>query len=164
MSNKDFSLDDGVWRGDFEWETTDKKRVIFKRNPNGKFVVMPCATNNQPLFTTEDGNTVYEGDKFVIVELPSYRVSKSICINHAGAGGHGNQKYFSTEVAANEYVLLNKPCLSLSDILKSWHSYEDIKQMHLAHAYKFYENDIYWRNPLFLRLKELVKSKINNKS
>lgn len=74
-----------------------------------------------PLFTTEDGKPVYEGDEFAIVELLSYCVSKSVCINHAGVGNHPNQKYFSTEAVAKEWVLMNKPQYSLDDIRKALH-------------------------------------------
>lgn len=68
----------------------------------------------QPLFTTEDGVDIYEGDHY-------YCIRKNGCIYQyytANKNSCKNEKHidFSSEVAAEEYILMNKPCLSINDI------------------------------------------------
>lgn len=72
----------------------------------------------QPLFTTEDGVDIYEGDEFYCITVPNnFEVIKRI-------GGDGlayneepvRKRCFSTEEAAEEHIILNKPCLSILDI------------------------------------------------
>jgi hypothetical protein len=75
----------------------------------------------KPLFTTDDGKEIFEDDNYWIVtdrfynvdivkSCTPYRVKKS--------GIH----YFSTKEAAEEYVLLNKPCLSALDVINNIHA------------------------------------------
>lgn len=89
------------------------------------------------LFTTEDGKDVFDGDRywwvgsdFVIMESKGYA---NVTYNFSKS-----QKLFSTEKAAQDYVIDNKPCLSLDE-------FYDISQ---------------WP---WDRVKELVKSKLNMK-
>jgi len=71
------------------------------------------------LFTTEDGVSVYDGMELYSVSIQTFE------LGHVGkrsttlvTKGHREwYKYFSTESAANEYILLNKPCLSVNGIL-----------------------------------------------
>lgn len=68
-----------------------------------------------PLFYADnDESHICEGDEYAIVEIPSYRISRSIGMK--GATKHENQLYFSTEEKAKVFVKENKPCLSLSDV------------------------------------------------
>lgn len=78
-----------------------------------------------PLFKTEDGVDIYEGDKITIVNTKDFRISNTdIPENHIR--GHcrvwdGSDGYlqFSSKQAAEEYIILNKPCLSLMDLKKA---------------------------------------------
>jgi hypothetical protein len=104
----------------------------------------------QPLFKTEDGLDIYEGDDFWFVK---HSVSPSIdsmwCAkkvkNYDPFCSYFKyepqyEKYFSTKEAAEEYVLMNKPCLSLKDV--------------------FDEGSIFCLAEWEKRLKDLVKSKL----
>lgn len=66
----------------------------------------------EPLFTTENEVDIYENDNVYYINdwYPCYRsnISKS---NY-----NPNTKYFSTKEKAEEYVLMNKPCLSINDL------------------------------------------------
>lgn len=63
-----------------------------------------------PLFTTKDGVGIYEGDK--------YWASVGFEIYYSEAREGCNFKNtFSTKKAAEEYVLMNKPCLSINEVL-----------------------------------------------
>ena len=88
-------------------------------NPNGSrlhYNLNNLKKHKQPLFTTEDGVDIFEGDKYFICTA-----SLSNCINNEGIVSkffkpNPNYKYFSTKEKAEEYILMNKPCLSLKEI------------------------------------------------
>jgi hypothetical protein len=70
----------------------------------------------KPLFTTEDGVDIFKSDVFYFVRNNEYDnwtidnmygQDKDTCKTH---------KRFSTEKKAEEYILMNKPCLSVQDI------------------------------------------------
>jgi hypothetical protein len=109
----------------------------------------------QPLFTTEDGKEIFEGDYYHlvyfekgIVGLPKgtdlFTVSKAHKAEPLGKDEtwSTNCKFFSKKEKAEEYIILNKPCLSINDLLKI-------------------KNNIgYFGNTLIEKSKELVKSKL----
>lgn len=94
--------------GDWQWISSIRKE---KSNPPG-------------LFKTEDGVDVFEGGKFFFVHEGNWFISGEIV-------AFGNEpvkvwknediKTFSTKEAAQEYVLMNKPCLSVNDALKTFY-------------------------------------------
>jgi len=68
----------------------------------------------QPLFQTFDGINVFEGDEFVAVQKRTFDM---ICCRHPLT----NPEYyyiFSNEEKANNWVLMNKPVLSVNDVQK----------------------------------------------
>lgn len=70
----------------------------------------------QKLFTTEDGVDIFEGDISFGVNS-SFKLSEVKHINKLYV--YSGVKEFSTKEAAEEYMLMNKPCLSIND-LKAW--------------------------------------------
>lgn len=76
----------------------------------------------QPLFTTEDGVDIFEGDEYILVRKGA--VSKNLCtFTYTAVSGESmwNSKQkdytlFSTKEAAEEYILMNKPVLSINDL------------------------------------------------
>ncbi len=76
----------------------------------------------EPLFTTEDGVEIFEGDTIFSVEHTYYKIDDKIAgiykgsnKNHPVEHWYNDDKYFSTKEAAEEYILLNKPVLSIND-------------------------------------------------
>lgn len=83
----------------------------------------------KPLFTTEDGKEIFSGDKYWTVfnedwvkdchNLIAFEIygphDAVLAEKYPGIPPNG-QNCFSTKEAAEEYVLMNKPMLSLSDI------------------------------------------------
>lgn len=76
------------------------------------------------LFTTEDGVQIKEGDTTYYVGI-TYEITIHNNVNsdtkrnyyNLKAGDNGDKcKHFSTQEAAQEYVLLNKPCLSINEV------------------------------------------------
>jgi hypothetical protein len=73
---------------------------------------------NKPLFTTEDGVDIFEGDKVYGVEVINN--FKLLIIENCIMKTTHNPKhciYLSTKEKAEEYILMNNPCLSINDVL-----------------------------------------------
>src|SRR6185312_13241924 len=83
---------------------------------------------NKPLFITEDG------------------VYKSNLRTDSPFQNRLNKK-FSTKELAEEYIIFNKPLLSLNDLLDVW---DDKRRI-----------ELYKTAPLFLKFKEVAEQKIN---
>jgi len=110
----------------------------------------------KPLFTTEDGVDIFEGDKYYALALTFKPVFREAIYNEIGRSNisydyndpekrkvlnNNGRYYFSTVEKAEECILVNKPCLCLNDIYTK-------------------ENGI---TPLH-KLIEIVKKKINEKT
>lgn len=80
----------------------------------------------QPLFTTEDGVDIFEGDTFYYVKFKENRFSAGRVFEIVTAKIPGcvyepkYEKYFSTIEKAKEYILMNKKSLSVEDVLSVW--------------------------------------------
>jgi len=91
----------------------------FYDNKNNYGCNLSCLKNiKQPLFVTEDGKEVFEGDKFWYPNTHVWDVN----IIEANANNYhyvvdvNKYKTFSTKDKAEEYILENKPCLSVKDV------------------------------------------------
>lgn len=73
-------------------------------------------TKRTKLFTTEDGKDIFEGDKYWYVSTPNFERCEEKVAH--GTGHDRNYKRFSNGEKAKEYVTLNKPCLSVADVIK----------------------------------------------
>lgn len=111
------------------------------------------------LFTTEDGVDIFEGDEYFTLITPNFHNKPCIWnILHDKTRGNiiydqeGNRKngriWFSTKEKAEEYVILNKPCLSIKDIQSIYISAKEGYQKN-GNGIKYFEE-----------LKNLVKSKL----
>ena len=78
----------------------------------------------QPLFTTEDGVDIFEGDKLYSIcnmlnikkhRLFNARYDDNTLLNNR-IFFNSDYKHFSTKEKAEEYILMNKPLLSFNDI------------------------------------------------
>jgi len=106
----------------FETVTYDFKTLIVsygKRFHNNMGVVHKVI--KKPIFTTDDGKEIFKGDSYWIVTDRFYNVDivKNCTSNRVKKSG---VHYFSKKEAAEEYVLLNKPCLSALDIINNIHT------------------------------------------
>ena len=73
------------------------------------------------LFKTEDGVNISEGDDYWVYDYGVLKNTNSEIhkVNRASqthTGNGVNRKYFSTKEKAEEYIIMNKPCLSINDI------------------------------------------------
>ena len=73
----------------------------------------------KPLCTTEDGVDIYLGNKSWILHKNSWYLSPAAIVhNNSNWTPNENEAHwrFSTKEKAEEYILLNKPCLSYDDV------------------------------------------------
>mgnify|MGYP007068602990 CR=1 FL=1 len=99
-------------------------------NPNGSILyynLNSLKKVKKPLFTTEDGVDIYDKETIVYELFTSnYLLNKlkynftNHCRNYTP-----NALIFSTREKAEEYILMNKPCLSLNDIIEEVNSHRD---------------------------------------
>ncbi len=130
------------------------KELVFElRDDNGehaahKFISNIKHAKKKPLFTTEDGVEIFEDGECWIVEVFNDRISNRAIhwTEIVKSGMKEHERYFSTEAIASEWILLNKPCLSLNDI-KFW-------------LEKYFD---YPGGVSIEQIKELAKTKINAK-
>ena len=96
------------------------------------------------LFITEDNVEIFEEDTFWAVysddnKLVKYNAYKNTNVNFP------NIKTFAIKGNALDFILMNKPVLSLNDLLSVWKADKDF--------------DVVNNSPLFARFKELAQSK-----
>jgi len=72
----------------------------------------------KPLFTTEDGKEIFKSDPFYVIQGETYTIHKCLASEN-GLPYNSMSKRFSTEEAAENYVINNKPCLSLNDVKRA---------------------------------------------
>jgi len=73
-----------------------------------------------PIFTTEDGIDIFEDSNYYChINLKSFEIKESKIITKGVSGNLNPElfKYFSTKEAAEDYILMNKPCLSAQDVI-----------------------------------------------
>jgi len=106
-------------------------RIFLIKYINGKDIIMTSTKNSnyscnilylkklkQPLFTTEDGVEIFEGDNIYTVHLDDWTIEYFEKLNKLDFTA-SNDKDFSTKEKAEEYIIMNKPCLSINDIKKT---------------------------------------------
>ena len=97
----------------------------------------------QPLFTTEDGVDIFENNITIYrVDLQMWKLCSPIKSGRLLEGI--NLLKFSTKEKAEEYILMNKPCLSLTDL----------KNLGIF-------NETHYCKRMWITIKELVKQKLN---
>lgn len=104
-----------------------------------------------PLFTSADGFQIFNNNKyFELYDFNGYneRISERIAVKDGDEDYNCGQAkwYFSTKEAAENYRILNKPCLSINDIATIYTSAK-----HTSHP----------QYPQAEKLRNLVKSKLN---
>lgn len=124
----------------FELDVNKKHLLVLG---NGGIRLSKIEKVKTPIFTTEDGVEVFEGDEVtwicgVQLEIGLTRKADKYMIK--------NLKYFSTKEKAEEYINLNKPCLSIKEICPIIGQCNNTTYIDL--------------DKLTERLKELVKTKL----
>jgi len=115
---------------------SEGKISLFVITPNNKInvwrstTIIPSETSEllntiykvkQPLFTTEDGVDIFDySDSFYWIRKDTLKLCERMTLNtsHSVFFQYEPKKelYFSTKEKAEEYILMNKPCLSINEI------------------------------------------------
>ena len=98
-------------------------QILFNHLDEG--IELEDATKLKPLFITEDGVDIYDGDKYWLLwikDLARYQdvfklYTKSATKLTSNESWSEDAKFFSTKEKAEEYLLMNKPCLSINEVL-----------------------------------------------
>lgn len=111
--------------------------LVWNKN-NYMFEISLWKKSKPVLFTTEDGKPIYEGQGYAYIPKGTLNY-----VNITDGNFHPLPKdgllYFSTEAAAKEYVLMNKPCLSVNDVISICaddHDTLSTRRMHLLNTAK----------------------------
>lgn len=116
----------------------------------------PVVEDKPILFTTEDGVEIKEGNLFWYTNIHVWEVL-SIAANNWSVNYVivvNKYKTFSTKEAAEQYILENKPCLSLNDLLEVGKTTPSINVM--EHDENYYKN-----SNLYKAFEQIAKQKLN---
>jgi hypothetical protein len=116
-----------IWDNDDEKVEIEIKSIevmdalYFVIKNGGKIYANECSPipPKQPLFTTHDGVDVFDGDWIHFVNKTNFYIESYKCAVNSHSTFSDNHLRFSSNDAAVEYVKLNKPCLSIQNILDS---------------------------------------------
>ena len=110
--------------------------------------------NKEPILTTFDNVELFNQDVYYFIWLnkPAHgqeinKVYKAIVRPlEEDASWSSDAVFFSTKESAEDYILLNKPILSLNDLISVWGNNKDF--------------DVYKESPMFKNFKNLAKTKM----
>jgi hypothetical protein len=105
------------------------------------------------LFTTSDGVDIKNGDWAWYVQDDN----NWMIVSHSGITEKRPYPYFSTKEIANNWVLENKPCLSLNDILEVGKTTPNITRTE-------HDEDYYKKSTLYKAFEQKAKEKLNSKN
>jgi len=99
-----------------------KDKLIFKTKA-GYVIIDIAVKTKEKLFTTEDGVDIFEGDSFIRVYTKDFtlfdkKLTEPVSKNYDIKENWDKRGiiHFSTKEKAEEYILLNKPCLSYGEV------------------------------------------------
>lgn len=95
---------------------------VSKKSLNTTVDLMFLNKVKQPLFTTEDGVDIYDGDSYCSISKIYFEVNsiyKKAEEKYRNSYQLNRFLFFSTKEKAEEYIIMNKPCLSINDVLNS---------------------------------------------
>ena len=106
---------------------------------------MPLPQKVEKLFTTEDGVDIFEGKEVFVIHPTT--LNTIVGITTIEYSSYKGWLFFSTKKALEEYILMNKPCLSFNEVLK-------LKDEH------YLQIGVLRTTSFWIQLKELVKTKL----
>ena len=95
----------------------EPNRLAFYVGKGLNLGIKNISKGKQPLFTTEDGVEIFEGDEYEVVNKNTFFTHSCTCDKYSNIKEKDFIK-FSTKEAAKEYILMNNPCLSISEIIE----------------------------------------------
>lgn len=94
----------------------DKNKCLVGHRDLGLINIKNCKKAKQPLFKSEDGVDIFEGDLVVCFDIDSFCLRNRTYRFKEEDINDKNYLFFSTEAKAEEYILMNKPILNVKEI------------------------------------------------
>jgi hypothetical protein len=116
--NVEFTIGDKICKGIITSFSIRNQHIIdceVNHNKMIHFSINKILHIKKPLFTTEDGVDIFEGDDYFEL-LNLEKIFKVKLEKNKILTSKNSRKVFSTKEAAEEYIFSNKPCLSLNDV------------------------------------------------
>lgn len=98
--------------------STDGVSLLCNGKGGNGHVSITKIEHSKAIFTTEDGVDMFEGEKCFWVFTTSYNPAEGLAREEL-LPLQSYQKAFSTEKAAEDFVLTNKPCLSYKEVVST---------------------------------------------
>lgn len=143
------------------FEIDKQSNLLIVRFKDGEDILCFLKKSKIPLFTTEDGINIYENDEYTWVASENHgsiRPYEMYTVSKANKDQRrsdlefpGRFHNFSTRKLAEEYILLNKPCLCVNDLATIYKTAKNILREDLH------------ENSYELKLLNLIKSKLKIK-
>lgn len=128
-----FTIGDKIQNGygakllDFRIKGFDITNEYMVITTSGRIKLNKLEHRKQPLFTTEDGIDIYEDDEVVCVDIDNLEICANTKYKFQPMDvDNKNYLFFKDIKNAEEYVFMNKPCLSLNDLVNSSFDDEDV--------------------------------------
>lgn len=116
------------------------------RYHNGLVGIEKIQKYKEPILTTEDGVNIFQGDSYYYVNKNNFYIDFVVSADKKFDSKKEDMLDFKHKEKAEEYILMNKPLLSLNDLLSVWSSEKDF--------------DAYKNSPIFQNFKNLAKTKL----
>jgi hypothetical protein len=102
--------------GDWIYDGVDRVWVNWDGDSGGNW--LDKIEHYKPIFKTEDGVSIYTDTPHYPVELNRYKLHLNAHGKMYSNGDKKRFKIFSTRELAEEYILMNKPCLSIKECVE----------------------------------------------
>ena len=100
----------------------------------------------EAILTTEDGINIFQGDSYYYVNKNNLHIDFVVSADKKFDSKKEDMLDFKHKENAEEYILMNKPILSLNNLLSVWCNNKDF--------------DVYKESPMFQNFKNLAKTKL----
>jgi len=108
-------------------------------------------TTKPVMYVSDDGKEMREGADEFIVDVESFSLCQLIVSKIENDEFRNNNKLFSTKAAATQFIIDNKPCLSLNDLLEVWDENAAFR----------YDKEYYKSARLYKSFEKKAKQKLN---
>ena len=113
-------IETGIIKKFYLPDVIQKEITIYVTEDDEDTYLSEAVKLKQPLFTTEDGVDIFEGNNHYFYIDKNWWIDEIHNINKLNYKTyHKGKPLFSTKEKAKEYILMNKPCLSINDIINS---------------------------------------------
>lgn len=127
VNTDNFEWNDSLVQEFCNWFCRIPAHEVYKADRIKEF---KASKQRKAILVTEDGKPQFEGDRPWYVTEKYHLGGAADLVNNKAYHPASNYKYFSTQEIAENYIIENKPCLSVNDVMKLAMSHNDIHNYH----------------------------------